>query len=628
MVDTEISDTENFYDPSPNGINRKIFYDAFNPVAPDMTPATARTNNNKQSAAKERLGCIAIIMLFSIVFHTLGEENTLHNFLEPSTESVTWDKRQQSEAVSSKAVTMMNVTTTKVASKTVSNTNPNPIRETNNNIISSNSNSNNSVNNGRGDEDPRPWFILHVGPQKTATTTIQEGLTMNAKMLAQRDNYYYMGKSLESQSTRTIDLGGEMGSLNVFKLKDFDSKGFRQQLTEFQSLGRNVILSSEQYTSWGFSWKDLFDDYFRLDNRKMNQETKIRNTNAEPFFGFRVKIVVGYRHFGEWLPSLYYQTWLGGPSSKTTSALKYFPGFVEYAEFFLDRLVQYDPDNNNTNIHTTSGFENGKNAGVGRQNSINDKETSHGGVWDYLKFSERPELSGRVEVFDLHHLPRVATRHNSDSGNETTTSRDLLADFVCQILPSASHTCAHLVENNSDKNKLQMRTSATKDFVSMPDIHRINTRARSMPALNSTMLYNEQRKLRDRIHLWFSNAGLKGSTDTPKSRELTKCMGEESIRRLKAVSWNFLLQLVLLSKTTKTRHDMYPSSAPKDHLLLSPRQNDGDDDDGSWLLPTKIEHDESFDRIEKGKFCELDIDKLFDNQSFVEFVFSTDNKQE
>jgi len=44
-----------------------------------------------------------------------------------------------------------------------------------------------------GDDDTRPWMIIHVGPPKTATTTIQAGLAKYAKMLAKDDDFYFLG---------------------------------------------------------------------------------------------------------------------------------------------------------------------------------------------------------------------------------------------------------------------------------------------------------------------------------------------------------------------------------------------------------------------------------------------------
>eukprot|EP00536_Pseudo-nitzschia_multiseries_P008583 jgi/Psemu1/305814/fgenesh1_kg.220_\ len=40
----------------------------------------------------------------------------------------------------------------------------------------------------------RPYFILHIGPPKTATTFIQCGLQKLSKELADDDSYYFVGK--------------------------------------------------------------------------------------------------------------------------------------------------------------------------------------------------------------------------------------------------------------------------------------------------------------------------------------------------------------------------------------------------------------------------------------------------
>ena len=45
----------------------------------------------------------------------------------------------------------------------------------------------------KDDGDTRPWMIIHIGPEKTATTTIQAGLAKYAKMLAKDDDFYFLG---------------------------------------------------------------------------------------------------------------------------------------------------------------------------------------------------------------------------------------------------------------------------------------------------------------------------------------------------------------------------------------------------------------------------------------------------
>ena len=41
----------------------------------------------------------------------------------------------------------------------------------------------------------RPWMVLHIGPPKTGTTTIQKGLMLNSRLLAGYDNVFYLGQS-------------------------------------------------------------------------------------------------------------------------------------------------------------------------------------------------------------------------------------------------------------------------------------------------------------------------------------------------------------------------------------------------------------------------------------------------
>ena len=134
-------------------------------------------------------------------------------------------------------------------------------------------------------------------------------------------------------------------------------------------------------------------------------------------------------------------------------------------EKYLDRLVQYDPENNRTTILTTSKFGGKReNRGPHKKDGGMDargmqKETSHLSVFSYLKWSSTPELYERVEIFDFHQQPLYG-KEQADS--KETTKHNLFADFVCQSLPSAPNTCRHLME--VPNKAIHLHSSFEKSF--------------------------------------------------------------------------------------------------------------------------------------------------------------------
>jgi len=557
-------------------------------------------------------------------------------------------------------------------------------------------------------DDPRPWLILHIGPPKSATTTIQHGLGVHAKKLAEEDNFWYLGQFRFDRDTKLLDLGDAKDT--IFRLDQFESREMHAALRDHREKGHNVILSAEQYTSREFSWKRLYERKFLKDYRKNNNS--INNTsataarsdddddgedddegegdghvdNVEPSFGFRVKVVVAYRHFFEWMPSLYHQTYIYLPSDPDNANSYDVPGIVEYAGSFLDSLVGYDPNKNDKSntIETTSRLEHpSEKAGIGLQRMNYTKhgiepQTSHGSVWAYLKFTDKPELRERVDVLDLHQQTRegssvsgadnggslddepssTAEDSSSSSGGRREGKKglgrgykrggtDVFADFVCQSLPTASNTCESL---RNRPEVLQMRTSETPKFLSSIDAHRIISRARSLfsslPSSSSldrkNLLWDHggQMKVERKIDKWFRKTKkMNALTDTPESRALMVCADDELLDRLRKASWNFLVQMVELSRShaaSRKRKDdryyrsLFRSTTPTDHLLLSSQvfffdddDSEEEDDDSSWKGPAKASHDASFDAhvVGKRKLCQLNVTMLFEDESFIRSVF-------
>ncbi|KAG7374856.1 hypothetical protein IV203_013951 [Nitzschia inconspicua] len=248
-----------------------------------------------------------------------------------------------------------------------------------------------------------PYFILHVGPPKTATTFLQCGLNHQSGRLADKDNYFYLGRSCPT--TPDIMDNGEDPIKPLYFIK---SLGLGQQLNEtfvqetrrrflhHQRLGHHLILSTEHISSKAtfqisqpMIWKRLLE-------------------------GFQVKIVVGYRHYFEWFPSYYYQSHLNKNfrAKWPSQGGETIPPLVEYMEQHLDRWESPKRD-------------------------VTDRFATHMSLWMYQNWSL---YFDDVQVLDLH-----------QPGN-------VLVNFICHILPSATNTCDYLKQSSqtqdADENAL------------------------------------------------------------------------------------------------------------------------------------------------------------------------------
>jgi hypothetical protein len=525
------------------------------------------------------------------------------------------------------------------------------------------------------DEDNRPFLILHVGPPKTGSTTIQAGLVENVERLARDDNWYYLGKV---PSGTVPDYDHDHDHHTLYKLPEMFSEAFREDLANHADLGHNVILAAEQlaenYTDWDIK-TNLFDKIFlhrepeRLEekangNRDRDASNSIHqnksdtsisgsekknsvevetyddpaiassnstSNNEEPFFRFNVKVVVTYRHFFEWLASMHYQAFKNHKGSHVQ--------IVDFVETYLDRLVQYDPEDTKHKITTKTETETEATISSSTSSSIyttpsfdsihgspqsirkrSETQTSHGSVFTYLKFSSLPELNERVEIFDMHQQPRVQQQQQQKQSED-----DMFASFVCQIIPDASETCRHLTEDAIPILHRNDHSMVGVNSISRTDVHEILRRAQTKYGIRYPGKPGSERKgVTTKINECFRQE--------QQSQEYKKCIGAELSQRLKTASWNALLQMALLTKShrlsRKQRRDedycasLFRSVNPTNHLLLtSACQSEDENEDNSWMAPTKAAHDAAFDSyVAKEKYCQIDLDKVFADQDFVRLL--------
>jgi len=272
-----------------------------------------------------------------------------------------------------------------------------------------------------------------------------------------------------------------------------------------------------------------------------------------------------------------------------------------------------------------------------------------------------------------------SNNNNNNNNNETTVNNkksNLFAEFVCQALPSAHHTCGYLQEEaNNEYEQLVIRSrkqptsNTTMTSASSMDVRQVFRKWQSLPELmknNSNSILTKKysmRKIEKNINAWFNKnnktrKNSKNRKNRGKNNENTntnnlldpngpfkKCLSKESEHRLKLASWNLfrhILSLVRMHSSSrqqqslsslfrsssslssmKTNHNLILSSEFQKQQPQNEIENANSDDEGhSWMIPVKAAHDASFDEhVSSGSFCELDLDMLFDDKEFVQFVF-------
>ena len=144
----------------------------------------------------------------------------------------------------------------------------------------------------------KPYFVFHIGIPKSGTTTIQCGLSKLSGELVSQDSYYYIGKPCSwvrmENGEKPIQGAYLMLELNRWKynqaMQDLNATLNRLLHPQDERYTNGVVLSSESFCST--HWKNKQRSYDALKGL---------------LEGYSVRIVIGYRRYFEWMPSLFYQ---------------------------------------------------------------------------------------------------------------------------------------------------------------------------------------------------------------------------------------------------------------------------------------------------------------------------------
>jgi hypothetical protein len=270
---------------------------------------------------------------------------------------------------------------------------------------------------------------------------------------------------------------------------------------------RNVILSGEQFGSQLSKRKSVMT-YVRSilvgssvssgnksnnNNNNNNNSTMTTKTKTKMITaGYKpnkIRIVLAYRHFVDWLPSYYYQNelildntmdeeWIiHGPFSHVNKQKPNMHGrnggrvqsFLKYADAYLTNWELHSNDilqwidtiqkdsattananikNKNSTTTTTTNLKNRR-----KQMLLmlpDDRHSIHPSWWLYSLWSSYFPLKNQVQVYDMHSPMNMNLNTDNKSNQQGDT---MLTDFICHMLPTANKTCNKLLSNaNANAN--------------------------------------------------------------------------------------------------------------------------------------------------------------------------------
>jgi hypothetical protein len=374
--------------------------------------------------------------------------------------------------------------------------------------------------------------------------------------LAVEDNYYYLGRSCPAapeimdngeEAIRPLQFIQSMGrnkQSNVTFLAEL-----RQRFLYHQQLGHHVILSTEHIAS----------------KRKL----QIANPQVwkELLQGFQVKVIVGYRHFFEWYPSLYYQYHLGNIYRKLWphEGGNFIPSLVEYIEEGVAAA-----------------------AAASRRKSSN----THMSVGTYLKWSQ---YFDDVEILDLHR------------------PGDVFVHFVCHCLPTATSTCQHVRQLADEVSASQQHDHNQTDNQTITVVRRVSSNLFAERIVDAayqhfgrTQLPRKKRGYTKKAKDALETQQL-SSFDTNTESQFMWCLSPALEERFHQASLLFL----------ETMHTT-PGNNSNSNSPLWNQHN--------WTLAVE-DHRTLFNKAKaKGKFCDINTTHILLNDTFTTQVFGVSQR--
>ena len=281
----------------------------------------------------------------------------------------------------------------------------------------------------------RPVFVLHVGPSKTGTTSIQRTFDQrNVQKLLEKDHYIYLGTKLHgpiyNEHCGEVGADKKKGTTSDHQSSQLSCTLSSQLLSHLRSIhkkdptnawnvfGSNEALHTPNSISKLMAWKNAI-------------------IQAEDDMGFwELHIVITYRRFHEWVPSTYNQHYKkfrsnngSGGTILDPNGQIYWPGInggykiPSLPDFIKSRWIKKK----------------------GKSDSVNFYKKSYD-TW-----------------LNKGHATNVSVFHMHQDGDVGVGVNDLSTNFACQVLPNAYHTCNGLMKESEKKKKKSLGGASSSD---------------------------------------------------------------------------------------------------------------------------------------------------------------------
>eukprot|EP00531_Pseudo-nitzschia_arenysensis_P009516 CAMPEP_0116142772 /NCGR_PEP_ID=MMETSP0329-20121206/15087_1 /TAXON_ID=697910 /ORGANISM="Pseudo-nitzschia arenysensis, Strain B593" /LENGTH=705 /DNA_ID=CAMNT_0003638031 /DNA_START=151 /DNA_END=2268 /DNA_ORIENTATION=+ len=365
------------------------------------------------------------------------------------------------------------------------------------------------------DNNKRPWLVLHVGPPKTGTTTIQDGLDILAPDLASNDNVFYVGAGTSShtnffryQETKNSNSSdySVTSMIPALPLIEASGKDIVPTMKWHLQQKHNIVVSCELYTGW-LRPKNAEGDYLRVYNNIFLQkgqpsqkiqaskpnppndvlkvdikkrETRRQKENVAGLRARRLRAIEERLGKEErWplenrrLQSVFPQdkhAFHHDDSSSFAFDVKVVVTYRHYFQWLPSYYYQRELLTRHTDAPSIIDFIEKTLRELGEKFCYNNPAMDftnattlqtmpkrlgkqHGTLYSYHAWTAPRSLRDRVDIFDMHQQQIIdpSMVNETDGANK----QEVLRDFVCQAIPNATSTCTklHSVEDEETYKK-------------------------------------------------------------------------------------------------------------------------------------------------------------------------------
>jgi len=249
----------------------------------------------------------------------------------------------------------------------------------------------------------KPSFIFHVGPPKTGTTTLQCGFAHLASELAEKASTYYLGKhchgiSLQTQNNETALRGHYIWrEVHRLKINGDVTAALQSRMEHHLALGNHLLFSVENSAV-----------------KMAKQNDQVWKHFHSLFQNWSPHIVISYRHYFDWLPSVYFQQHIDNRKYRTWP---HQGGQLRRSLhlYLMQHVEKWEMANN--------------------QFSAGSYHPSISAVRNFSNYFDH------IQIFDFHQ------------------SGDMTQNFVCKMLSMASSVCEDLQTKNENASAVVKRVS-------------------------------------------------------------------------------------------------------------------------------------------------------------------------